>query len=79
MRRREFITFVSGAAVARPLAARAQQPMPVIGFLDSGSPELNQGLVVNFRQGLADAGYVEGKNVAVTSSNSRTFSIAITA
>jgi putative ABC transport system substrate-binding protein len=63
--RRGFITLLSGAA-AWPLATRAQQAvMPVIGFLDSGSPEMNSNLVVGFRQALADAGYLEGMNVAV--------------
>jgi putative tryptophan/tyrosine transport system substrate-binding protein len=65
MRRREFITFLGGSA-AFPLAARAQQPtMPVIGFLSSVSADASAGMVLGFRRGLAETGYVAGQNVAV--------------
>jgi putative tryptophan/tyrosine transport system substrate-binding protein len=66
MRRREFISLLGGAAASCPLAARAQQPaVPVVGYLAPGTPEGSAASLEAFRNGLAEAGFVEGGNVTL--------------
>jgi putative tryptophan/tyrosine transport system substrate-binding protein len=65
MRRREFIAVVGGAAAALPLGASAQRPLPLVGFLNSASPDTYRFNADSFREGLAKAGFVEGRNVRI--------------
>ena len=66
MRRREFLGALGGLATTWPLAARAQQPaMPIIGFLSGRGAEDSRHLVAAFKRGLADNGFIEGKNIAI--------------
>jgi putative ABC transport system substrate-binding protein len=68
MRRREFLALLGGTAIAGPLAAHAQQPtLPVVGILSSASRSAFTDLLGPFRQGLKEAGYIEGENVAIES------------
>jgi putative tryptophan/tyrosine transport system substrate-binding protein len=65
MRRREFITLFGGAAAAWPLVVRAQQPVPLVGFLNSASPDTYRFNADSFREGLAKGGFVEGRNLRI--------------
>jgi len=66
LRRRQFLTLLSGTAAAWPLAARAEQPtLPIVGYVHADSPQTVLGLLGAFREGLGETGYVEGQNVAI--------------
>ena len=65
MRRRDFIAVVGGAAASWPLAALAQRQMPLVGFLNSASPDTYRFNADSFREGLAKAGFAEGRNVRI--------------
>jgi ABC-type uncharacterized transport system substrate-binding protein len=66
MRRRDFITLLGGAAAAWPFKAHAQQPaMPVVGYLNNGSPEADASRLTGLRRGLNQSGYVEGRNLVI--------------
>jgi putative ABC transport system substrate-binding protein len=65
MRRREFLGVIGGGLATWPRAVRAQQPVPVIGYLSSRSPAETAALVAAFRKGLGEAGFVEGQNIAI--------------
>jgi hypothetical protein len=65
MKRREFLGVLSGAAAAWPLDVRGQQTLPLVGFLNGASPDTYRFNADSFRDGLAKAGFVEGKNVRI--------------
>jgi len=65
MRRRDFVKGIGGSAIAWPLAARAQQPMPAVGILGGTSSGVQANFLRAFQQGLGEAGYVEGHNTTV--------------
>jgi putative ABC transport system substrate-binding protein len=65
MRRRRFIGLVGCAAVAVPLSARAQQSIPVVGYLHSRGPDDSAHIVAGFRRGLPDGGFIDGQNVRI--------------
>jgi putative tryptophan/tyrosine transport system substrate-binding protein len=65
MTRRDFVALLGGAGASWPLSTRAQQPMPVIGFLSSAAPGPYAAIVAAVRQGLRETGYVEGQNLTI--------------
>src|SRR5437763_15966994 len=72
MRRRQFVTMMAIAAVASAFGARAQQPkMPVVGFLNAGSPDGYAPYATGFLKGLNETGYVDGRNVPVDYQSAR--------